>query len=571
MAADAKEVGDKFTDLEADLKQTYNVLLGDTNLLEFQAKSRTTNGITFTGNADGTITANGTATANAIYGISFSPVVTGLYHLSGCPSGGGSTQYYQRINSVDGSDIGSGVDIELVSGTDYIVWIVVVKGRTVSNINFTPTLTPKSENILSVLNIANMSPFKVQTPPLFEGGIYAATGLYYHDANETWVKTRVRTNIVRIAKNATITTKGAYQLTVCRYADYNINNYIETLKNQTALKSWTCPDDGYYTLTFKLTSGNYLSIETVKSDWDFSEFYAIRDDRVYIHWIGTGNLNETGTASDVGDCTMVVFPDGNGVLIDSGNARNYASLRKRIAEAGFFHIPNIIISHFHSDHIGGLIQMVKSEYVDISGATVYLPNYDATLWAYNNSVMDDATKALYDEAMTMFSNNNCVLVYPDTDFKPYEIGGAVLAFYNTNLAQYENVSTNYNDWSLCNYIFYGNVNVDFTGDIGPIAQGKLAGNLYKANIYKADHHGWLNQSSIPTGYLENVSPDVVIAEDGQTHDDLLVGDKAPLIKWCEANGVPYYRKYQNNEIVMAIDKQSYSFLTKVKRYFKPTT
>ena len=425
-----------------------------------------------------------------------------------------------------------------------------------------------SENATGI----DYSPFIAQVPPLFVGGVSDETGQIYHDTNETWASSRVRTNIIQIHKGAKIIKKtNNYAMTICRYADFNIKNYIETVVSNVRTNLWTCPETGYYLLTFRLTTSSSLPISQVKAEWDFSQFYAVRDERIHINWIGTGNLDETTTATDSGDCAMVVFPDGDGVLIDSSNKRNYISLRKRILEAGFFHIPNIIISHFHSDHIGGILQLVASGYVDITGSTVYLPDYDETLWAYNNGIMDSSTKDLYDEAMTMFTNNSCVLVYPDTDFKPYEIGGAVLGFYNCDMSYYKDHSTNYNDWSLCNYIFYGNMNVNFTGDIGPIAQGHLGGTLFKTNVYKADHHGWLNQTTIPADYINNVSPDVVIAMDGEVHDQYIGTDTAPLIKWCEKYGVPYYRKYINDEIIMAVSKDSWAFETKVKRTVLPET
>lgn len=571
-AADAKKTGDEITDLKTAITQAVDVLIGDSNVLPSPNATTTLNGVTFTADPSaGTVAADGTASVNTIYGFNFTLPKDGKYHLSGCPSGGSTSNYYQRINTVTGNDTGNGVDINLSADTEYMLWIVIGEGRTVDNVVFTPSLTYEGDSISSVKNIAESTPYKAKKPALFEGGMSYLTGQYYHDGSESWTKTRVRTNAVKIKQGSKIkkVSGSAYQLSICQYADYELYNYTGYLLANASVTEWVCPADGYYSITWKYQSSGNMNISNVAADWDFSEFYIIEDDRIRVHWIGTGNLDETTTATDVGDCAMVVFPDGEGLLIDAANSRNWTSVRKRIAEAGFYHIKNIIVSHFHSDHIGGLVTMVNQGAIDITGATVYLPDYEATLWAYNNGVMEEATKTWYDEAMTMFNNSGCVLVYPDTDFKPYQIGGAVLTFFNTDLSVYENVSTNYNDWSLCNYIFYGNMNICFSGDIGPIAQAHLGGSLYKANIYKADHHGWLNQTTIPASFINNVSPDVIISLDGQTHDDLLLLDTSPLIRWAEKNGVAYYRKYQNNEINMAVSENAWMFETKVKRYVLP--
>lgn len=567
--ADYTELAGDVEALTSAIPQSIETVIGD-NVLPLKTDSYTTGGITWSTDAEnGTVIANGTASRNEIYGFLFAVQKTGKYYLAGCANGGSPTQWYMRVVG-KGDDYGAGVEMELSAGTSYTFWIVIVNGRTADNLVFTPSLVYDESTILSVEKIAKSLPYKAQIPPLFEGGMSCLTGKYYHDANETWIKTRIRTNAIKIMEGAEIENKSSvtYRLSVCSYADFGLDNFISG-ESLGVVSKWVCPKSGYYSLTFMRNDAKNLAIDSILNDWDFTKFYCEVEEKIFVHWIGSGNLDETSTASDVGDCSMVVFPDGEGLLIDSGNARNYSSLRKRLAEAGFYHIKNIIISHFHGDHVGGLIQMVTDGLISIEGATVYLPDYNATLWAYNNGVMESATKTYYDSAMALFESNNCVLIYPDSDFKPYEFGGAVLSFFNTDLSVYEGVSTNYNDWSLCNYIFYGNMNVCFAGDIGPIAQGQLGGKLYKSIIYKADHHGWLNSTTMPADYINNVSPDVVIAMDGQTHDDLLQTDKAPLIQWCEKNGVPYYRKYQNNEIITAISKNSWAFENKVKRYFRP--
>lgn len=112
--------------------------------------TKTTNGITFTDNKNGTITANGTATADAYFRCSVeddpSEIVAtpGTYILSGCPSGGGNGTYH--IFAGDGNlgiyptDYGTGAVRTLSSGGKFNVFIRIKKGTTVSNLVFKPQL-----------------------------------------------------------------------------------------------------------------------------------------------------------------------------------------------------------------------------------------------------------------------------------------------------------------------------------------------------------------------------------------------------------------------------------------------
>lgn len=128
----------------------------------------TTNGITWQVNNDGSVTANGTATANSWYTLAgstkTSPVPTlqldesKTYFLSGCPSGGSGTTYglqasLFKANSVPASsgaeltraDYGSGVTINTSAtpSSNYKwanIYLVIRQGTQVSNLTFYPML-----------------------------------------------------------------------------------------------------------------------------------------------------------------------------------------------------------------------------------------------------------------------------------------------------------------------------------------------------------------------------------------------------------------------------------------------
>lgn len=117
-------------------------------------------GVTFTVNAEGTITVNGTATptstapsGNAIFDIvqawSESDIKAGSYYLSGCPQGGSSSGYYVTIAlknaddmfMVNAMEIGNGRAFTLASDVvKQYIRITVSKGTTVNNLVFKPML-----------------------------------------------------------------------------------------------------------------------------------------------------------------------------------------------------------------------------------------------------------------------------------------------------------------------------------------------------------------------------------------------------------------------------------------------
>ena len=112
----------------------------------------TWNGITFTNNGDGTITANGTASANTFFPVesdwtSYELLkdhkITQNMILSGCPSNGSVTTYglYMRSgNAANRADLGSGVTIQYSEINTYYPCIFIGQGYTANNLVFKPMM-----------------------------------------------------------------------------------------------------------------------------------------------------------------------------------------------------------------------------------------------------------------------------------------------------------------------------------------------------------------------------------------------------------------------------------------------
>ena len=175
--------GIPFTPYISDFS-TVNVTRCRKNLIPYPylKTTQTISGVTFTANSDGSITVNGTATANAIFEFeSDSTMFTlpaGNYFLSGCPSGGSATSYLMTAVNGAGSsydkyqrDFGTGVAVPS-KGEKWKVSIRIMSGYTANNLVFKPQIELGS-------TATSYEPYQGQTyTPTATGEVTGITNLY---------------------------------------------------------------------------------------------------------------------------------------------------------------------------------------------------------------------------------------------------------------------------------------------------------------------------------------------------------------------------------------------------------
>lgn len=125
-------------------------ILGAKNILPNGASTVTTNGITFTVNANGTVKATGTATADASLVLASSFYVGNgrKVILSGCPSGGGSSKYFMYLTNENGNtgkgyDVGNGVTV--TADADNLGCRILIKKNQAlgtTGVTFSPMVRP---------------------------------------------------------------------------------------------------------------------------------------------------------------------------------------------------------------------------------------------------------------------------------------------------------------------------------------------------------------------------------------------------------------------------------------------
>ena len=166
------------------------------NVLRVTATSKTVNGVTFTINADKSITVNGTATEQTVFTVSALEFpFQSDFILSGCPKGGSGSTYslvaaYHDVTSsawvTEEYDIGNGLVIKGDATRKTKVSILIRKGVVASNLVFYPMLRPATVSDATYEQCVSQS-MTISTPTGLPG-IPVTTGGNYTDANgQQWV------------------------------------------------------------------------------------------------------------------------------------------------------------------------------------------------------------------------------------------------------------------------------------------------------------------------------------------------------------------------------------------------
>lgn len=140
-----------------------NVTRSGKNLLPYGA-GRTSAGITYTLNSDGTISASGTSTGTSFCNAGGFTLPSGSYILNGCPTNSNSITMDIRNATggsgiVSGADSGNGFSFTLTEETTGVVNIRIPSGVTVNNLLFKPMIRLASETD------ATYAPYTAQTYP----------------------------------------------------------------------------------------------------------------------------------------------------------------------------------------------------------------------------------------------------------------------------------------------------------------------------------------------------------------------------------------------------------------------
>lgn len=203
---------------------------------------------------------------------------------------------------------------------------------------------------------------------------------------------------------------------------------------------------------------------------------------VEVHFIDVGQ----------GDAILILAPDGEAMLIDGGEAGS--GVLRYLRSKGVQQLDLMVATHPHSDHIGGLEEVLQA----IPVAEVVTNGQPHTTRTYER-LLDaiDAAKAQYREVKRGDS---------------LQLGSITLEVLHPT----STTGSNLNNQSVVLRMVHGKTVFLFTGDAEREAEASMSASSFRpvsATVLKVSHHGGRTASS--PAFLELVKPEVAVYSAGE--------------------------------------------------------
>lgn len=263
-------------------------------------------------------------------------------------------------------------------------------------------------------------------------------------------------------------------------------------------------------------------------------------------WNGDSRTASIGTGEKIkvhflycgqADCEFIELPNGECMLVDSGEAAFGDKLVRYIKSLGYTKIDCIVATHPHADHIGGMAKVLGAFPV----GKFYMPERSYT------------TKT-FERMLDALEKNGC-----ETD---YIVAGTSFAYGGAEFSAAAPIRLDYNRMNNVSAVLkmkYGSVSVIFCGDAETDSESDilLSGADISADVIKIGHHGSDTSSSEP--FLRAVNPKTAVISDG-------IGNKygfpSKLVtERLEKLGVQIFRTDLNGDITFESDGYFYGIET----------
>ncbi len=240
-----------------------------------------------------------------------------------------------------------------------------------------------------------------------------------------------------------------------------------------------------------------------------------------------------------GDCTLVKSEYGN-MLIDAGENGNERTILEYLREYEIDSIKYLVATHPHSDHIGGVAEVLR----EVNVENIIMPRLSAE---------NIPTTSTYEQMLNEIKNSGAKVIAaaPGKSYSFGEVNFTVLSPFEQD--------SNLNNMSVSLKLTYKDCSFVLTGDAEKPVEKQIlsSGADIQADVYKAAHHG--SSTSNSEAFVSAVNPSVVVMSYaagntyGHPHDE--------VVDLLESMQIPYYSTARYGNIVFYHDGTDLIMLT----------
>ncbi len=229
-----------------------------------------------------------------------------------------------------------------------------------------------------------------------------------------------------------------------------------------------------------------------------------------------------------GQSTLFVTPSHQSLLIDTGwpdhNGRDADRIMAAVKQAGLDHIDYLLITHFHTDHVGGVPNLAAR--IPIHAFIDHGPNRETS---------DAVTEKGWEEYQTVLAHSharhilarpgeqiplaglNVTIVSADGNLIASPLPGAGQPNpYCKGAPTFPEDQTE-NARSVGVVMQYGKMRLIDLGDLTHDKERRLvcpANKLGQVDVYVVSHHGWFHSGS--AAFVDAIAPRVAVMDNGET-------------------------------------------------------
>lgn len=259
-----------------------------------------------------------------------------------------------------------------------------------------------------------------------------------------------------------------------------------------------------------------FAVEFFNSPLNTQNPQKFKDCDVLVHYIDVGQ----------GDAIFVNLPDDRTMLIDAGETDT--GIVDYITGIGETKIDYLIATHPHSDHIGGMADVINTFEIN----KFFMPEVSHTTSVFENMI--DAL--IVNQVDSQYIKSGDIIC--DSD------GLKIQILSPNNGQEFDDL----NNYSAVVKLTYKNKSFLFTGDAEKKAEKLITRNI-SADVLKVGHHG--SDTSTGKEFLDKVNPEIAVISVG-AHNDYGHPDSR-VLKRLEKKNITILRTDISGTIIIGTD------------------